>query len=147
MRVIFLDVDGVLNSQQWALKMFAEGVRVYAEDMLDPHALRLLKRLVDESNAKLVVSSSWRSIPQSMKALADQLDQYGMKVYDVTPRVGETRGKDITAWLNRHPGKHQYVILDDDSDMDEHAGHLVQTTFREGLRAEHVDQALEMFKC
>lgn len=47
-KLIFLDVDGVLNSTQFAIKMLEEdNVRIYAEDMLDPHALRLLKRLVD----------------------------------------------------------------------------------------------------
>ena len=145
MKIIFLDVDGVLNSAKFAQKMFKEeGVRIYAEDILDGHALSLLADIVKNTGAKIVVSSSWRRIPESIQNLKDWLAKYGMEVYDSTPSTGMYRGDDITAWFNRHPGEHQYAILDDDSDMTVHKSHLVQTEFYTGLTRELADRCIEL---
>ena len=143
--LIFLDVDGVLNNQTWAIKMYEdEGVRVYNEDLLEDRALLLLTKLVDLTGAKIVVSSAWRKISRSFQALKDQLGYYGMDVFDVTPYVGSVRGDDITAWFNRNPGEYRYVILDDDSDMDGHMDHLVMTDFCTGLTDEIVTKCVKM---
>ena len=65
MRVIFLDVDGVLNSNSFAEKMFSEqGVRVFYEDILDKRAIACLKQIVSATGATIVLSSSWRKIPK-----------------------------------------------------------------------------------
>lgn len=122
------------------------GVRVYAEDLLYDPALKQLKRLVDTTGAKIVVSSSWRLIPMAMKNLTAQLEAHGMKVYDKTPHTGNYRGDDITAWLNQHDDVDAYVILDDDSDMTTHMDHLVKTDFETGLRHNHVDRAIEVLQ-
>lgn len=144
-KIIFLDVDGVLNSSNWAEKMFKEeGIRVYSENLLDDHALRLLKALVDKTGAKLILSSSWRKIPSCKEALSVQLGHYGMTIYDETPYVGGIRGDDITAWFNRHPGEYRYVILDDDSDMGEHLPHLVNTSFYIGLTLSDVNRSIAL---
>ena len=146
-KLIFLDVDGVLNSTKFAVKMLEEdNVRIYAEDLLDPHALRLLKRLVDETGALLVLSSSWRKIPESRRNLERQLEQHGMRIADSTPCKGGERGDEITALFSMIPSarKCRYVILDDDSDMTVHMKHLVQTSFDTGLTREHVDKAIKI---
>lgn len=146
-KLIFLDVDGVLNSTKFAVKMLEEdNVRIYAEDLLDPHSLRLLKRLVDETGALLILSSSWRKIPESRRNLERQLEQHGMWIADSTPCKGGERGDEITAWFSMIPSaqKCRYVILDDDSDMTVHMKHLVQTSFDTGLTREHVDKAIKI---
>ena len=147
-RIIFLDVDGVLNNLDWAKRMKEEeDVSVFRENILEKRALLLLKRLVESADARIVVSSAWRKIPSAYKDLLSQLDQYGMKVFDKTPYVGGDRGNDITAWFKRHPGKYSYAILDDDSDMTVHMDHLVQTSFyHRGLTGEHVDRCIELLK-
>lgn len=147
MNLIFLDVDGVLNSTKFAVKMLEEeNVRVYAEDMLDTHALRLLKLLVDKTEAQIILASSWRKIPESRRNLERQLQQFGMYISDSTPDTGKKRGDDISAWFNMIPGakKCNYVILDDDSDMTVHIEHLVQTSFDVGLTRADVDRAIEI---
>ena len=59
MKVIFLDIDGVLNSDAYKKKQLynsSEGI----ESEIDPATLILLKKAVDTTGAKLVLSSSWR---------------------------------------------------------------------------------------
>lgn len=145
-KVIFLDVDGVLNNLDWAKKMLDEdGTRVFRDNLLERRALLLLKRLVDSTGAKIVVSSAWRRIPSAYKDLLSQLEQHGIQVFDQTPYVGGERGNDITAWFNRHPGRYTYAILDDDSDMGVHIDHLVQTNFyHRGLTGDHVERCVEL---
>ena len=67
MKVIFLDVDGVLNSED-DLRVFREKNNItetilYAE--VEDRPLKLLKELVEKSGAKIVVSSSWRRMAAS----------------------------------------------------------------------------------
>jgi len=143
-KIIFLDVDGVLNNGSWAMEMYDKGIRTYRDDILYEPALERLKRIVDETNANIVVSSSWRQIPTAYKHLQEWLEMYGMKVADITPYVGGCRGDDITAWFNRNPGEWSYVILDDEDDMDGHMDHLVQTDFDVGLIDEDCERAISL---
>ena len=143
-RIIFLDVDGVLNNGSWAMEMYDKGIRTYRDDILYEPALERLKRIVDATDAQIVVSSSWRQIPTAYKHLQEWLEMYGMKVADITPYVGGCRGDDITAWFNRNPGEWTYVILDDEDDMDGHMDHLVQTDFDVGLIDEDCERAISL---
>ena len=61
-KIVFLDVDGVLNNGTWAEEMYEQGVRVYHDDILHEPSLAQLRRIVDETGAVIVVSSSWRQI-------------------------------------------------------------------------------------
>ncbi len=143
-KVLFLDVDGVLNNGVWAAAMFEEGVYTYRDDILYEPSLEQLKRIIDTTGAVIVISSAWRQIPASYQHLSKWLEKYGLEVYDKTPYVGSDRGDDITAWFKRHPGDWQYVILDDDSDMGIHMDHLVQTDSDEGLTEEVGDRCIGM---
>ena len=62
MKVIFLDVDGVLNSEDdlliYRAKNNITGCILYEE--VEDRPLKLLKEIIDKTNAKIVVSSSWR---------------------------------------------------------------------------------------
>lgn len=60
MKIIFLDVDGVLNNSKWVKRMFDECVHVYAKDMLEDRAIRLLKQIIDATGASVVITSTWR---------------------------------------------------------------------------------------
>lgn len=145
MKIIFLDVDGVLNNSTWAKRMIDEGVRVYAEDILEDRAIELLKQIVDATGADVVISSTWRSDPVAMDHLLIQLNAHGIWPIGATPRTNLKRGDDISQWLEKNDGYvDAYVILDDDSDMTVHMDHLVQTSFEHGLRPEHVTRAIEM---
>lgn len=82
MKVIFLDVDGVLNSDEYFDKirnLNIEGI----ECEIDIEKIRLLKKAIDETGAKVVLSSSWR-YTRNAQLLKELLWNYGICV-DTTP--------------------------------------------------------------
>jgi len=155
-RVIFLDVDGVLNSLQFFYKLEAEGKAWMG--LVDPKAVERLSRLVRESGAELILSSSWREgwdpdpdrTEAPLQFLNDMLGQYDMRISDKTPAFHTGKREDeIIYWL-RHSKKRvdSFVILDD-AQYGWKRHHLerrwVQTDFQdEGLREDHVEQALKI---
>ncbi|MCM1219681.1 MAG: HAD domain-containing protein [Lachnospiraceae bacterium] len=164
MKVIFLDVDGVLNSED-DLMVYREknnitGCILY--DAVEDRPLKLLKQLVDKSGAKIVLSSSWRYGHAKLidkdifggrlyQKITERLKNYEMEIYDVTPRLHESdkhRGDEIRDWMkNSKETIESFVILDDDSDMCEFTEtNLIKTTYKSGLTQEHVDKALEILK-
>ena len=140
MKVIFLDVDGVLNSEKDLLE--AKG-----KSELFDRPLALLKELVESTKAKIVVSSTWRiGCSKSGRNSWYRLAEYQMEVYDITPVInkpGVQRGDEIRAWLeNAKEEIDAFVILDDDADMCEFTGtNLVQTSMKTGLLEYHVEIA------
>lgn len=148
MRVIFLDVDGVLNSCSFASKMQdEEGVDTFHEDILDDRCLACLKQIVLRTGAEIVLISSWRSIRESRARLVSQLESYGLAIHSDAPRTGGNRGDDICAWFAHHKDVpiEGYVVLDDDADVGVHQMHLVRTSlFDWGLKTEHIRQAVDI---
>ena len=117
MKVIFLDVDGVLNSEDdlmvYRKKNNINHCILYAE--VEDRPLKLLKEIVDNTSAKIVVSSSWRigcerSGQESIfgnslfMKLQTRLKEYGMDIYDITPSITKfQRGDEIKAWMSENP--------------------------------------------
>ena len=162
MKVIFLDVDGALNSEDdlmvYREKNNIKGCIFYAE--VEDRPLKLLKELVEKSGAKIVVSSSWRigckrSGRESIfgiglyKKLVERLKDYEMDVYDITPSLsGKQRGDEIREWLQTCESDiENFVILDDDADMCEFTEtNLVQTTYDHGLTEDIITKALQVLE-
>lgn len=132
MRVLFLDIDGVLNSYRssFALGGVPHGFEPDQMALFDHVALGLI-RDVCKDGVKVVVSSTWR-IGRTAQQLADGL---GLPVIDVTGDGHRGhRGSQIKEWLDAHPEVVIYGIVDDDDDMlPEQKRHFVKTTFAEGF--------------
>jgi hypothetical protein len=132
-KVIFLDIDGVLN--------------VYSHDhdefgsQFMPQFVNNLKRVVEETGAKIVISSTWRyGGLQRMKDLWEKRNLPG-EVIDITPDCNDLfnegsfvfldqieRGHEVEYWLDEHPEVERYVIFDDDNDFLPHQrGNFVRT--------------------
>lgn len=140
MRIIFLDVDGVLNNSKTT-------DRVFGWRGIDPELVKNLKKLYDESNkdeeTKIVVSSSWKR--DEVRALRDaelgyekrdniytillqRLTDAGMEVLGYTTETKSTweRGEGILKWIKEYNESHEepisnYVVLDDETfDFDMH---------------------------
>lgn len=147
MRVIFLDIDGVLNSGAYIKRL--NDLFDRPENQMDPEAVQKLNRLTDLTGAKIVVSSTWRLAFLRQANGLDML-QRCMKAYGITGEVigmtfndawgTDRRGQEIQDYLDNNPNIEKFVILDDDSDMGPLLPHLIQTKFDNGLQDTHVEQ-------
>lgn len=131
-RIIFLDIDGVLNSQHYFRERKKDN-RSFPIDDLDPKAIEMLNSLIENTKAKIVISSSWRLLNSRKDKIAEYLSEVGFKypeaVIGITPDLhikgmnsSIPRGCEIREWLYLNYGydydqKMKYVIIDDDSDM------------------------------
>ena len=139
MKVVFLDLDGVMNIYQKGYTC----VNGYPDQRITPEAVHYLNEITRITGAKIVVSSSWRRC-YTIKKLRDMLNvQSGIQgeIIDVTPmdlwqrvqKLNVYRGDEIQYWLDQHPEVESFVILDDDDDMCHLLPKLVRTPgFRSG---------------
>jgi hypothetical protein len=109
MKVIFLDIDGVLNCSK------TPNPRKFPY-VVDKRLLARLQRLLDRTGAKVVLSSSWRLDPIGRFAAK----HWGVPFIDVCPDQPKSpRCKEILSWLSDHPKATRYAIIDDeDDDLD-----------------------------
>lgn len=155
MKILFLDIDGVLNSVKSAMARPFRGALIADEDSLDLEACARLQKLISQhKDLLIVVSSSWRQF-HPLNALKDILEKHGIdktRVIEYTPVIHNTiRGNEIKQWLDSQMLKSNFpvtsiAILDDDADMGELMDYLVQTDVEVGLQDVDLDKINEMFK-
>jgi len=150
MKVIFLDVDGVLNySKCWERPEHKNnGTFVWDKDCISQ-----LNRIIKETGAKIVVSSTWRNSKEHYNAVLNEMNIEG-EFIGKTPKYvpvdhpdGSQRGDEIQAWMDSQEIEpiEKFVILDDDADMRHLIDHLIQSDFmKEGLTKELADEAIQM---
>lgn len=160
MRVLFLDIDGVLNHTRTLDN--CEPGRIPA----DPQCVARVNKLLEQSGAKVVISSSWRKLAPYTE-LAPLLAREGLRadIIGETPdlinnamwltewrtRTGSCyyerleRGHEIRQYLADHPEIEEFVILDDGNDMGVLRPWLVLTDCTEGFEYRHIDLALQLF--
>lgn len=146
-RAIFLDVDGVLNSEQHMIENYESGKSNIPDHMeLQNDALICLKEIVDKTGAHIFISSTWRKHNSELNNLRKQLKKVGLYFAGVTPELRDKRrGDEIRALLEMHPEIKQFVILDDDSDMCEFTDtHLVKCPWKTGLGKSQVVEAINI---
>lgn len=150
-KVIFLDIDGVLNSGAWIERMQGEvtelGEPVTFQNSLDREAVKVLNKAIERTGAAVCVSSSWR-LCYTMAHIRGMLNRHGFVglVFDKTPRRTEfpcRRGNEIQDWLNEHPEVTNFVIIDDGSDMEHLLHKLVQTDFQFGLEERNLEDLVK----
>lgn len=138
MKILFLDIDGVLNSVRscHAFKGYPHSFDEFYDytkpKQFDHVAIALIQNLCEVTGAKIVLSSSWRKL-FTVKEVADALR---LPIIDATPDSHDGfRGREIERWLDLNPEVSHYAIVDDDSDMtiEQKNGHFVQTDGFEGL--------------
>ena len=154
MKVIFLDVDGVLNCNSTRERI--DGI-YFVEDS----KIEILKEIIECTDAKVVLSSTWRLgwarmqhelnyHDKHFEMLRDKLQEHGIQLLDRTPISNSGyRGEEIDEWLRCHTEVESFVILDDNSDMKPHLGRLVKTRWYAtgaggGLMRKHIRLAIEL---
>lgn len=149
MKIIFLDVDGVLNIMSDSYRTFMKPRGQHIE----PHLVQRLNYLIEKTEAKVVISSSWR---HDMEDLEKQLTEQGFKYWeDVIGKTGHDpegwRGNEIKEWL-RNYDEHKieaFCVLEDEP-IDIcgkycnaiQAYYVVQTDINEGLSNNDVKRAI-----
>lgn len=145
MKVLFLDIDGVLNSVRscTALGGFPHDFSDDHMRMFDMVAIGLIRRLCRIAGLSVVLSSTWR-VQYGPKEVSARLD---LPVIDRTPVHSKGgRGLEIAAWLNAHPEVDAYAIVDDDGDMmPQQKGRFVQTSHDDGLTLLDYQRLLALF--
>jgi hypothetical protein len=147
-RVLFLDIDGVLNSRDYVERAGWEPPLGSDHDVhiIDPAAVALLNLIVESTGAFIVISSSWR-ITYGTDALHSMLELRGFtgRVIGVTPqRSGRQRSREIAEWLAENRVE-AFAIVDDENDAGVgYTPRFVQTSFEEGLTREHASKLVRV---
>lgn len=156
MKVIFLDIDGVLNSHRtfmvWGCGFLRKTPPHTVEGTkLDPVAIALLKATVIATGAKIVISSTWRR-GSTVEDFNDMFKAYGWDttgiVIGMTPTTDKGfRGDEVDMWLADHPEVENFMIIDDDCDMtkEQLKNHFTHSDIRVGFDEPNVQQILKVF--
>lgn len=158
-KIIFLDIDGVLNS----LPYFNRVKNNEGFDEISPFHLKLLAKIYHATNAEIVLSSTWRNCKDSTddtckemyQYLETSLASYKMKISDIIPIINYNRPYEIKKWLETHINEEiRFISLDDDFSYDDYKRYniehcLIQTSYfcleekEGGLQEAHVNLAIQ----
>lgn len=167
-KVIFLDIDGVLNNLEDILhNKYIET----PEQPQDKH-LKVLKEIIKITKAEIVLSSGWRLTQEGLQDVIDALYRYKIHLRGVTPEgvllsslqsIGinvkpkltdnhlgditvDDRGAEIAIWLHKHKEYKNFLILDDEVyDIKEYfPENYIKTNCNEGLLEKHIEKAVEI---
>ena len=157
MKLIFLDIDGVLNR-------IATEERFEGCTFVEPQKILCLQEIVQKTGAEIVLTSTWRrgwycrdhgQTTESrdledirfFDALQSILREYGLELLGYTDDFA-LRGREIEKWLQEWKGEsiESFVILDDlpEKELEPFTDRLVQTCLHEGLLPEHIGQAIKV---
>ena len=163
-KIIFLDFDGVLNTKHYQNLLCYQG-RAWQDKhgaFFDPEAVGQLKRIVDYTDAAIVIESSWKYL--GLEAMQEMWAARNLpgRVIDVTPSSvsdswllsagldetattpGHCKGIEIASWLSDHASHNtRYVILDDEYViLDSQLPHFIMSNPYDGITEELADRAI-----
>lgn len=157
-RILFLDIDGVLNNRE---SMMRTDVSIFRVDKAC--SLRL-RNLVNELGIKLVLSSTWRKgggangRSDGVWRARDAINEacgWAPLFIGFTPDLSSQRdpsglwlgrGEECNEWI-RHYGQSGdvYAAVDDDCDFDAFVGTLIRTNHEPGLTDADCDKIRQVF--
>lgn len=162
MKVIFLDIDGVLNSKIWN-ESHKEEIR---RGLIDEDKVKLLKEILIKTGAVVVLHSGWKfwfdnDIKPTRKEsefLAEIFGKYGIEIYDVTPdfsteeiretkRFSLVKAKEILYWLKEHKDVEKWLVIDDlDLHNEEVGKHQFMTNNEMGLTLSDAEKIIRILR-
>jgi hypothetical protein len=128
MKVLFLDIDGVLNSNIdfFELRKFGHPInQVKGSQVINRGHLALLQQIIEDTDAKIVLSTTWRrfyTLDEIYEMFTARDFSLGREVlHDITPCLTRGfsddhtrhRGSEIREYLRAHPEVEKYLVLDD----------------------------------
>lgn len=153
MKVIFLDIDGVLNGFSTTKETTPEGY-LFVEDKL----VARLQKIIELTGAQVVLSSSWRleakeftgkeADGENLTLLKEKLAEFGIFIIGMTCNRGAYRGWQIRRYLKDHPEIDKWIVLDDMPiyEFQEHINtkYVIQTFCNNGISDLEVEYAIEL---
>lgn len=140
-KVIFLDIDGVLNEHEWMQNH---------TPWLDENKLKLLSSVLQKTGAKVVLSSNWREVWNEPMFLENQntgiyaghklFAKHNIEVVGCTRAFGK-RSDEILEYVANHPEIKKYAAIDD---MDIGIRNLVQTDGSVGLTEKDAEELVKI---
>ena len=163
-KIIFLDIDGVLNTKEWHSRMTKDTPKDEYGYAFDPVTVKNLAHIIDKTGADIVISSSWKFYGVAKLRKMWEIRNLPGTILDITPntisdemllnanleefQLGVCRGNEIKEWLSRHKGEvSNYVIIDDFDDMlPEQEDHVVLTDTLIGITEFDAEKAIAILK-
>ena len=153
MRALIVDFDGVLTSV--ASMIYNNRLKILGlsntptHEYFDPIASSNLQYILEElPDVQVIVSSAWRK-HKTLSALQEIFEVNHIladRMIGTTPVSEEGyRGGEIETYLKDHPEITDFVIIDDDTDMNPYMNRLVKTDSRNGLTFTDAEKVIEMF--
>lgn len=162
-RVLFLDIDGVLNSEAWNADHQQEITRGI---LIDREKVQLLSQLVHDTHAQIILHSGWRMwfdaklrpLRREADVLVKFFDDAGLSIAGVTPdltteeirrnkQFSKVKADEILAWLSRHEHVQAWVVLDDlDLHNEQIREHQVRTNPSMGLNWCDIESAYQILE-
>ena len=146
-KIIFLDIDGVLNTEYYQCLLQFQGKQWQDEygAFFDPQTVEQLKRIVDATDAEIVIESSWKYLGlEAMKKLWAVRRLPG-KVIDITSSQNNTgKGEEIEEWLSKYAiPETRYIIIDDEYVvLDSQIAYFIWTNPYEGLTEDQANRSI-----
>lgn len=143
--LIFLDFDGVINTPKtqgaWALNP--------GDSPFEQELVNRVKYLVKESEAEVVISSTWRMVKEiNPDWLAVNIGTWLKDALHkdwYTPKYGGFRGNQINDWLRDHDYDGLFICIDDSSDFYDYQN-LIHINCEVGIQEQDVEKALNVLK-
>lgn len=162
MDVLFIDIDGVLNTYS---PLSANEVWKNGELNVDEEKVRLLSKIVQSTEIQVIMHSGWRFFfDDSMNPISYESEELSrifyrnkMKISGKTPdfsteeirknrKFSLVKAKEIRSWLVQHPECENYLIIDDldlhDADLKHHQ---IQPDPAYGLTEHEAEKAIMCF--
>lgn len=152
-KIIFLDIDGVLNSQntfrdnheysKFFVKYMSDNVNdriIYKMLDIDLDKVFMVRDICTLTGAKVVISSTWRR-SRWYPLIEEKLTSLGIPIVGVIPYINSNRGEQIRKYLEDNEVD-DFVILDDEifRDFNELENYLVKTSFYEDGLTEEISR-------
>ena len=160
-RILFLDIDGVLNSNFWNNR---HQVEISDGTLIDEEKIKLLAYLVRETNSEIILHSGWRfgfdselkPLCKEANKLVELLEKEDLHIKGITPNLTTeeirqakkfslVKADEILLWINLHNDVAEWVVLDDlDLHNTQIEQHQVKPDQTVGLTLENVKQAVKI---
>lgn len=154
MKIVFLDIDGVLNSKSNKGNLTEEMIQLDLSKnenlvklqmtSIDMSKVALVREICEQTNSKIVIISSWKSL-SIYDELEKELVKTGLPIIDKTIDMKNRRGTEIKNYLDSHELEN-YVIIDDTyyDDYEELANNLVVIDYQYGISVKQKENAIQI---